>query len=522
MIMKNKNSADGRDTSAIVGLISGEKFSAAAMTVLVIAVAMVLNIILYTVVELFGLYLYEPLEDDLSISGNTDELFEEALEKAKVDGNKVNIIFFRSEEDVKYHDTGYFVYTTAKNFEARYPELIELEFINITTRRNDKGELVEDLDKYKTTDDGKTENAISRATVVFEYGETWRVVTDTYTSAGYADFFTLASDGSATAYNGEEVMAGMIKWVLEGTHKKAYFTQGHGEVADFAFSNLLGSAGYYVDTRDLRKEDIPEDAELVVISNPTFDFESAAEGSGARGEMQRLREYLEGGGQLIVTLDPKVKKLPNLEGLLAEYGIAFSVTVTDGKEVRNMVKDTRNAITTDGFTLVLDYARNETANKIFSRIQKYGEGDNVLISQVAALELSEGVIPLLVSSPQSVTEASGGVTSRDGSYPVAALSEKTYESGKTGRIFMMSSMYLAASDALVSDGYSNRDFLYSLLGDCFGQGDMPYGANVVLTVTTTLRNLKLGTAGIYTAVIMSLPVVAALVGTVVIVRRKYR
>ncbi len=508
--------------SRILGFLGGEGFSSASLTALFLAVTVVINIIFYIVVEMFGLYLYETNTDDLSLSGNTDVLFAEELERARVDGNKVKITFFLPEEDVKYHDTGHFVYTTAKNFEERYPELIELDYINIITKRNDRGELVEDLDKYKKDMNGN-DTVITKGTMIFEYGSNYRVVTDTYTTAGYGSFFTLDSEGVATAYNGEEVMAGMIKWVLSDEHKTAYFTQFHGEIADLSLSNLFGSAGYYVDVIDLRKDEIPDDASVLVISNPTADLERSAEGSGVRSEMDRIEDYMERGGSLLVTLDPHVKRLPVLEAFLKEWGISFSVTETDsGSTVRNMIKDSRNAITTDGFTLVLDYAKNAVADKIFSRVQQYGAGKNVIISNVAALELSGDAVPLLISSPSSVTEAAGGVISRDGSFAAAAVAEKSYSEENVGRVFVMSSMYLAASDALVTDGYSNRDFIYSVLGDFFGDGEMPYGSNVVLTDTATLRNLKLGTARAYTVFLMAIPVAIAAVGTVITVRRRNR
>jgi hypothetical protein len=88
-----------------------------------------------------------------------------------------------------------------------------------------------------------------------ESGKNYRVITDVYSTGGYADFYTLDKEGYATSYNGEEVMAAMINWVLSEEHKTAYFTQYHGEIVDIAFSNLLACAGYYIDVVDLRKNE---------------------------------------------------------------------------------------------------------------------------------------------------------------------------------------------------------------------------------------------------------------------------
>ena len=499
----------------IKSAIGTEKFSASAMTALVLAVVAVVNVILYALVQLFGLYLYKPESDDLSISGATDALFASAIAENK----KVNIYFCYSEDEVKNHDTGSFVYQTAKYYEERYPGFIELDYINILTRRNKNGEIVS-LSKYQTDMYGN-ETPIYGSSVIFECGNNYRVITDTATSAGYAPFFTLDSNGEVTSYNGEEVMAGMISWVLSSEHKSAYFTRYHGETADPAFSNLLSCAGYYVNVIDLRKEEIPDDADLLIISNPTSDFEAARAGSGIRAEIDRIKTYIERGGNLYVELDPYVKTLPVLEGLLLEFGIKFSTTETEkGGKLRNIIKDPKNAITTDGFTLVAEFSDSELSKKIEDGVSKYTTGD-VMVREVSALELSGNAKPLLVSSSSAVLEAGGQTVSPSGSYCIAAYSEVTSEGG-TAKVFVIPSVYLAVSDSLITNGYSNKNFIYSLLDEFFGAENLPYGCNTVLYDTQMLENLTMGTARLYTAIILLVPAAIAVAGVFVIVRRKNR
>ena len=495
--------------------LGGEGFSASTMTALVLAIVAVLNVLLYTLVEFFGLYLYKPESDDLTISGATDALFAPAI----ADGKKVTIYFCYSEDEMKNHDVGSYVYETAKYYEERYPGFIELDYINIITRRNKNGEIVS-LSKYQTDMHGN-ETPIYGSSVIFECGNNYRVVTDTSTSAGYAPFFTLNSSGEVTSYNGEEVMAGMISWVLTNEHKNAYFTRYHGETVDISFSNLLSCAGYYVDVIDLRKEKVPDDADLLVISNPTSDFEAAREGSGLYAEIDRLKSYVERGGNLYVELDPYVKNLPVLEKFISECGISFSTTDTEsGKKIKNMIKDSRNAITTDGFTLVTDFSDDELSQKISANVSKYS-GGRVMIREASALTLSENAKPLLVTSSAAVLEAGGETVSTDGPFCVAAYAEVVSEDA-VAKVFVVPSVYLAVSDSLITDGYANKDFIYSLLDEFFGAENLPYGCNVVLYDTQMLENLKMGTAKLYTALILLVPVAVAVVGTVVIVRRKSR
>ncbi len=494
--------------------VKSDKLSAGTMTALVIAAVMAFNVLLYILVELFGLYFYVNKRDDVSLSGNTDALFAEAIE----DGKKVKISFCIGDtKSLAQDDAGGFVYETAKHFEERYQGFIELDYINIVTKMNKDGELV-DLDKYTTGMDGE-KVGINRASVIFESGDNYRVLTDN--GGNFTSFYTVNSSGEPTSYNGEEIMAAAVGWVLRDEHNKVYFTQYHGETADYALSNLLFCAGYYVDVIDLRKSYVPSDADLVIISNPTGDFETAREGSEIKAEIQKLDIYMQGGGNLFVTLDPYVKSLPVLEGFLEKWGIKFSSTeLSDGRYARNMVKDSRDAITTDGFTLVTSYADGELADSIDKKVSSYTNG-RVIIREACALELSGAAKPLLLSSSSAELYSGGSSVSSTGSYCVGAYSVISDEDS-TSKVCVIPSIYLAVSDSLVANGYSNKDFLYALLDELYGADGMPYGCREIVYNDQALQNLTMGTARLYAALTMVIPAALVVTAVVITVRRKNR
>ncbi len=483
--------------------------------VLAIAALLAVNVLLYVIVTAAGWYLYEKENVDFSIGENTGILFEEAIAQ----GKRVKVSFCMPSDSLEGHETGKPVHLTALEFSKEFPDFIEIEYINVMTRRDSKGRLV-DLDKYKLDQRGK-EQPVLKTSVIFECGENYRVLTDAYTSSGFSDFYTVDAEGYISSYNGEEVFASMISWVLKDEHKTAYFTRYHGESSDVAFANLLACAGYYIDVIDLRQDAVPEDAGMVVISNPKTDFERAAEGSGIKTEIEHLRAYLDRGGNLYVSLDPYVKTLAVFENFLAEYGIRLSSTEGEGtKPMRNLVKDPTNAITTDGFTLVTDYAEGSVSSAIKEKVESYSDG-RVIVRECAALELSGNAKPILLSSSSSVCEAGGAVVSSTGRYTVAAYSE-TVKEGVSSRVFVVPSVYLSASDALVSRGYSNKDFTYALFEELFGIEGLPYGCQAIVYDTNTLENLTMGTARIYTALIMLVPFAIAIAGAVILIRRKNR
>ncbi len=494
------------------------KLTSDVICIAVIGIIIVLNVIVFTLTSAFGLFLYDSEVVDLTISGATDALFADAIE----DGKKVTVMFCQAEDEVAASQTGAYVLDTAKQFEEKYPGFIQLEYVNLITKRNTKNELV-DLSKYQTVDEesGYT-SPIFKSAVIFECGKNSKVVMDA-SESGYANFFTLDSSSVSIAYNGEEMFASMVSWVLHDEHKTAYSTIYHGEVVDVGLVNMFVSAGYNFDTIDLRKNEIPEDAGVLIISNPVKDFERAMEGSSVRSEIERLRTYIEGGGMIYVAIDPYVEKLDVLEEFLAEYGIEIYETEKNGKTFRNIVRDSMNAITADNFTLVTEFADTEMGGKISSTVSSYVDS-SVIVRESAALKLNEklGAEPLLVSSSASATYAGSDQVNDDGGYCVGAVSTVVGDGGETGRVFVTSGIYLTATDALVSGGYANRTFIYAMIEHAFGAENIPYGCRTVYYDTQTLENLTMGTARLYTVMIIAVPVIIAVVGAVVVIRRKNR
>ena len=500
--------------------LTGRKGIGNTMTVVIIIAVVLLNILAYTVTNAFGLYFYKPELSDLSISGNTDDLFANAI----LLGKKVTITFCYAEDKLEKHDTGSLVLTTARAFEERYPELISIRFINLLTKMDEDGKLIDKavFEKYEEV------NNLKQNSVIFECGEgeEWscRIITDNASSAGFVDFYTLDASGNVASYNGEEVIAAMISWVVHSKHPVAYFTQNHGETADVAFSNLLTCAGYYVEAINLRKSEIPADAGMIIISNPTSDFELSVDGADVRGEINKIEDYLVSGGKLYVALDPYVKELKNLEALLSKWGISLMGEKNEnGVLVRDIVKENSNAITPDGYTFIATHADNAIAAQILSKVETYGS-DSVLISQAASLKIDSalGAMPLLISGSTSSTHAGGNVTDSEGEYAVAACSKRAEKDGKESTVFVIPTAYITATDAFLSKTYSNKDFLYATLEVLFESNAAPRGCNLVTYRSSILENLTMGWAKAYTAIILTVPAALAVIGAITIIRRKNR
>ena len=95
--------------------LTGRKGIGNTLTVVIVIAVVLLNILAYAITSAFGLYFYTPNVNDLSISGNTDDLFSNAI----LLGKKVTITFCYAEDKLEKHDTGSLVLTTARAYEER-------------------------------------------------------------------------------------------------------------------------------------------------------------------------------------------------------------------------------------------------------------------------------------------------------------------------------------------------------------------------------------------------------------------
>lgn len=494
----------------------GRTLSSVSMTAAIIAMIIMLNVIAYALTSQFSLYLYSPQVDDLSLTGASEDIFADAIESDK----KVKIMFCMAEEDVSKHNTGSYVYRTAKSLAEKHPTLVSLDFINVITKQDSQGNFI-DISKYQKDMRG-FDTLIKKSSVIFECGDNYRVITDNYSVDGFSDFYTYDESGNITSYNGEEFITAMVGWVLNDEHKVAYFTLGHSEVSSSSLTTLFACAGYYVNTINLRDGEVPDDAGVVVISNPKHDFEQAAAGSGVRTEMERLKSYIEGGGNLYVSLDPYASKLTVLEGFLEKYGVATSYAETEeGFKVRTLVRDVNNSITTDGYSIISSFSDTPAAQSIKARVDSYSKG-GVVIRDVAALSLSGDAKPLLVASGGAECEVGGRVVDSEGGYAIAAYVTVDNEEAPDANIVVIPSVYLTANDAIITKGYSNKDFVYSLMDEFFGAERPPYGCNEVYYNNQLLEGLTMGTARAIFIGLMVIPALIACAGTVIIIKRKNR
>ena len=129
----------------------------------------------------------------------------------------------------------------------------------------------------------------------------------------------------------QDLTNALIK-VVEGTEQIVYFIEGHGEKAHTSpdrdgyssVSAALGLDNFAVESLVLaQRPAVPDNATVVVVAGPQTDL--------LPSELEALHTYMNGGGKLLLLIDPPVTNdtpVPNgLFGLAREWGIEVGTDV---------------------------------------------------------------------------------------------------------------------------------------------------------------------------------------------------
>ena len=119
--------------------------------------------------------------------------------------------------------------------------------------------------------------------------------------------------GYDSVFGFEPLLTSAINTVNDGTTYKVYCTTGHNE-KELLSSTRTGLIrdNYKVTDYEILSEDIPEDANIILINAPTSDFSTA--------ECDKLKKYVEQGGALYYIVEASVD-LTNLSNLTQDFGV---------------------------------------------------------------------------------------------------------------------------------------------------------------------------------------------------------
>lgn len=474
------------------------------ITALVIALAIVFNIAFFALASHFTWYADMTASQIYSLSDTTKDLL------ADVEGE--TNIYFTVEPD-KISEASpmlFYVYQLALQLESEFDN-IHVECIDI----------VKNPGFFKTFYTTAAQD-IKTTSVVVECGTEFRL----FNLEAFFVFDEQYSD--VLGLQAEQKFVSAILSMHSAEKPVVHMTTQHGETVGedaSALVELFTDAGYEVRNIDLTKEEIDADARIVVINDPIYDF-AGIEADGAQAnEIEKLDRFLDDYGCLMVFTSPEhAGNLTNLSELLAEWGIAFNPDT--------YVQDAEHSISTDGRTLVADYAEEgELGASLYLDLFELDEMPKTILPNAMpltilwendpALEGTKVTSPVLLSHDSAESVQNGEVTAA-GSLPLMTVSrEGRVENNEYYYSYVLVSGSADYTDPayLLSNTYANSDILYNTMrltgrDQIIADIDMKLLDDTSMDITTAQANRWT------VALTVTLPVLIGIVGTAVYIRRR--
>ena len=400
---------------------------------------------------------------------------------------------------------------TAQKMVFELVKQICAEYDNITYDYVDPVKNYGEVIKYKTS----SADTIDIDSIIVESGTEFRVFS-------LENMFVLDTDGvTAWAFNGEQkLITAMVACSL--TEKPiAYYTNTHGEYLSSAVISLFEDAGYEVLPVDLTKEELHEDGRLIIISCPKYDFEGISElTAGRRSEIQKIDDFLDGYGNLMVFMDPTVEYLPELESFLAEWGIEFEDAV---------LRDKSNSIDAQHYALVGSYSLENTAGgELVSDIVATGTPPKTIAYYASPIKLlftekENREASAAIYSSASAEKVVGEEVVEKGQFPLVTVSRDSRYINNVKHfsyVFAVASPFFA-EDMFLTPTYANADILYMMMIK-MGKEQVPIDLKFKIFEDNAL-DITTAQASAWTwTLILVIPVCVFILGVVVFIRRKHR
>lgn len=480
---------------------TSRKFKYGAMaiilTAVVVAAVVIFNVIFSALA--YKYYWYLDMTEE-GLYGLTDE------GRAKLDEitSDINIIFCCPYDELESNFYQKLVYDLVREMASSYDN-INYSYIDIINNPTA-------VAKYKTT----TSTTLKTTNVIVESGTEFRVF-------ALEAFFTFNESNVVWAFNGEKKFVSAMIQVTQAETPIAYYTYTHGESMTnfYNMALLFEEAGYELLPIDLTQEDFDEDGRLLVIYNPIYDFQGISEDTkGKKSEIEKIDDFLDDFGNVMVFMDPDTEELPELEEFLSEWGISFD---------DSLLKDPSNSLDVEHYSLVATYSVEETVGaSLVSSIVETGTPPKTIVNYARPINLlwdakdNRTASTVLYSSDGAQKYVDGKVVD-EGQFSLVTLSREARYIDNTPHysyVFACGSQYFGSSDYLSQKAYGNSDIIYAMMR-AMGKIQVPSDLELKVFDDESL-DITTAEAANWTIFLTAfVPVCFLVAGVVVWIRRKH-
>ena len=266
---------------------------ATVLSVCFVAAVVLVNVIASLLVERF------PISVDLT-ANKIFELSQESIDYVQGLEQDIDVYVLATEEDFSGSNQYYNQANTVINKYAQYSDHIRISYVDI----------YQDVDFAAQYPD----ETLTYGNIILQCGDRHQILT------AYDLFDVDEQYGTIQSSTTEQAMTSAIMNLTDSNPISVVFLTGFGDNNRTDSANLqsiLSNNGYLVSEINFLSEDIPEDADAVVLCSPTSDLTEEL--------TDTLAQWLENEGKFGRTMlyfaDGSQPSLPMLESLLAEWGI---------------------------------------------------------------------------------------------------------------------------------------------------------------------------------------------------------
>lgn len=483
--------------------------AAVVITAVVIAMVVLLNVVLSVLSESINMNFDITPDSDFEISEETKDYLASLTENVEI-CTTVDELVFKTSENRYYRQA----YEVLKKYEFN-SDKITVNFVDMTTNPTY-------VEKYKKYYDG----TINDSSIIIFNEDTKRIkvlsTSDLFnTEVNYYYFQEQIVSSKA-----EQTLTSAIMYITDPEPKTAvYLNVMTQSIAGENIQSMLNSNGFDLLTVDPLIEEIPADADLIVLNAPINDLSPDV--------INKLYNFMENGGNygknMIYLASMEQNETPNIDAFLAEWGIAVKSGVVSDNNQQNLDPNYYGY----GFASFIeenDYTAGIAAENIEAPVVSYYARPIELlfdfsgnVSVISLLNTAETGIAITTEMQQEYADTGVMPVIEEHAIPMIALSNKyTFIENEQvlSNLVVFGSDQMLRSDITSATYYNNGDYFVSILNKISGKENGIYIVEKDLSGDTF--PLTTSQFIVLAVVMFVIPLAVLITGIVVWVRRRHK
>ena len=423
----------------------------------------------------------------------------------------VKIIFFTPLDQL---DSNYY-YKSVKTLALEYQEKFENVAVEYVDMWRDRARIA----KYLKTVEGFSENG--EKMVIVESG-------DRFAHFSLDDCLVYMQNDDNTlvpyAFNAEYRFTSSIMKVTRENSPLVTFVVNHAEMVPAAFRAFFEDSGFEVSTLDLLKDDIDPRCEILIMVSPERDITGIETEEEGTSEVTKLTSYLNGGGDMMIFLNPDTPVLKNLDELMEMWGIS----VLHG----GVVQDEReyNPAATNRAVFASYYPGTERFSPLYEKVKSESKARIVSEYTVPLFEKEVGgtertAQPVLISSPTGYVPLNASENAYEGAMRLMVASctkrfNSEMEKEELSYLIVGGSTQLVSNQSLIDQSFDNAEFIKNMVSSLTDE-KMALDIDYKVYNDTSLDVDPIEKNSLAAPLILVLPAIVLIAATVVFLKRRH-